>query len=122
MLSISVDFMKPIDEGAVCLFTLKNPSFPDYICITDSAVMCCDTHPKYPYMVVVGLYNGSVKVYNVQATCKYPAFKSDSTLNKHTGIVWEVIFSINFYKFTSWLLLIQYFSDCIQYAYALQLL
>lgn len=82
--------MKPLEEGAVCLFTLKNPSFPDYICMTDSAVMCVDTHPKYPYMVVVGLYDGSVRVYNVQATCKHPAFQSNNVLNKHRGIVWEV--------------------------------
>ena len=85
-----MDFMKPLDEGAVCLFTLKNPSFPEYICMTDSAVMCVDTHPKYPYMVVIGLYDGSVNVYNVQATCKQPAFRSNNVTNKHRGIVWEV--------------------------------
>lgn len=82
--------MKPLEEGAVCLFTLKNPSYPDYICMTDSGVMCVDTHPKYPYMVVIGLYDGSVQVYNVQATCKQPAFRSNNVTNKHRGIVWEV--------------------------------
>lgn len=30
-LSISVDFMKQLPEGLVCFFTIKNPSFPDYI-------------------------------------------------------------------------------------------
>lgn len=84
------DFLKPTPEGAVCMFTLKNPSFPDYICMTDSGVMCVDTHPKYPYMVVIGLYDGNVEVFNVQATCKSPAFKSNSVTNKHKGIVWEV--------------------------------
>ncbi|CAG9760660.1 unnamed protein product [Ceutorhynchus assimilis] len=84
------DFLKPTPEGAVCLFTLKNPSFPDYICLTDSGVMCSDTHPKYPYMVVIGLYDGSVQVYNVQTTCKTPAFRSDNVTNKHNGIVWEI--------------------------------
>lgn len=83
--------MKPIQEGAVCLFTLKNPSFPDYICLTDSGVMCADTHPKYPYMVVIGLYDGSVQVFNVHATCKEPAFRSNNVNNKHRGIVWEVL-------------------------------
>lgn len=82
--------MKPIEEGVVCLFTLKNPSFPDYICITESAVMCVDLHPKYPYMVVVGLYDGSVEVFNIHATCKHPSFRSNHVLNKHRGIVWEV--------------------------------
>ncbi|KAJ8933169.1 hypothetical protein NQ314_014176, partial [Rhamnusium bicolor] len=85
-----LDFMKPIAQGAVCLFTLKNPSYPDYICMTPSGVMCVDTHPKYPYMVVVGLYDGSILVYNVQATCKEPAYRSNNVTNKHRGIVWEV--------------------------------
>lgn len=84
------DFLKPTAEGAVCMFTLKNPSFPDYICMTESGVMCVDTHPRYPYMVVIGLYDGNVEVFNVQATCKSPAYKSNSVTNKHKGIVWEV--------------------------------
>ncbi|GJQ66498.1 hypothetical protein Trydic_g4490 [Trypoxylus dichotomus] len=85
-----LDFMKPSIEGAVCLFTIKNPSFPEHICMTDSGVMCVDVHPKYPYMVVVGQYDGNVVVFNVQATCKKPAFKSNAVVNKHTGIIWEV--------------------------------
>lgn len=85
-----LDFLKPTLEGAVCMFTLKNPSFPDYICITDSGVMCVDTHPKYPYMVVIGLYDGSVQVFNVENTCKTPAYKSNSVTNKHKGVVWDV--------------------------------
>lgn len=86
-----VDYMKPIYEGAVCLFTLKNPSFPDYICLTDSGVMCADTHPKYPYMVVIGLYDGSVQIFNVHASCKEPSYRSNNVINKHRGIVWEVL-------------------------------
>ncbi|VEN52191.1 unnamed protein product, partial [Callosobruchus maculatus] len=83
-----LEYMKPLETGAVCLFTLKNPSFPDYICMTDSGVMCADTHSKYPYMVVIGLYDGSVEVWNVHATCSKPAYRSNSVLNKHRGIVW----------------------------------
>ncbi|XP_028132775.1 dynein intermediate chain 2, ciliary [Diabrotica virgifera virgifera] len=85
-----LDYTKPIADGCLCLFTIKNPSFPDYICMTESAVMCVDIHAKYPYMVVIGLYDGSVQVFNVQATCKEPAYKSNSVTNKHRGIVWEV--------------------------------
>ncbi|CAH0550962.1 unnamed protein product [Brassicogethes aeneus] len=84
------DFVKPINNGAVCLFTIKNPSFPDYICITDSAVMCADIHPKYCYMVVIGQYDGAVLVFNVQQSCKDPIFKSNNVTNKHRGIVWEI--------------------------------
>lgn len=82
--------MKPMRQGIVCLFTIKNPSFPDYICITESAAMCADIHPKYPYMVVVGLYDGNILVYNIQNTCKEPAFRSNNVTQKHSGMVWEV--------------------------------
>lgn len=74
----------------MCLFTIKNPSYPEQICLTQSGVMCVDIHPRYPYMVVVGLYDGTVCVFNVQASCKKPAYQSDSVANKHSGIVWEV--------------------------------
>lgn len=87
--------MKPVPEGAVCLFTLKNPSYPDYICMTNSAVMCVDIHPKNPYMLVIGLYNGTVQVFNIQASCKIPAYTSNNVNDKHRGIVWEVKWAPN---------------------------
>ncbi|XP_045470031.1 dynein intermediate chain 2, ciliary [Harmonia axyridis] len=85
-----LDFVKPVKEGAVCVYTLKNPSFPDYICITHCACMCISSHPKFPYMLAVGLIDGSVFVYNIQQTCKEPVYTSNIVTNKHRGIVWEV--------------------------------
>ncbi|KAJ8983052.1 hypothetical protein NQ317_013257 [Molorchus minor] len=85
-----VDYTKPMSWGAVCLYTLKNPSFPDYICTTASSVMCVDIHPKYPYMILLGLYDGSIEIFNIQETCKEPAHRSNNVTDKHRGIVWEV--------------------------------
>lgn len=82
--------MKPIKEGLICAFTIKNASYPDYICTTASSAMCCDIHPKFPYMVVVGLHDGNMWIFNIQASCKEPAFKSNSVTQKHGGMVWEV--------------------------------
>nr|CAD7439327.1 unnamed protein product [Timema bartmani] len=76
-------------EGAVCLFTLKNPSFPEYICTTDSGVVCVDIHPKYPYLMVIGKYDGNVAVYDVHLPTRAPQYESNSVSNKHGGIVWE---------------------------------
>ncbi|CAG9860678.1 unnamed protein product [Phyllotreta striolata] len=113
-----LDYSKPVAGGALCLFTLKNPSFPDYVCMTDSAVMCVDTHKNYPYMVAIGLFDGSVRVYNVNYSCKEPVYKSNSVENKHRGIVWEVKWAedtpdgeLNFYsvgsdgKVNNWILM-----------------
>nr|CAD7404017.1 unnamed protein product [Timema cristinae] len=87
---VLVDFMKQHPEGAVCLFTLKNPSFPEYICTTDSGVVCVDIHPKYPYLMVIGKYDGNVAVYDVHLPTREPQYESNSVSNKHGGIVWEV--------------------------------
>lgn len=82
--------MKPIADGTVCFFSIKNPSFPEYIITTESGAMCIDLHTKFPYMVVIGLYNGNVEVYNIQASCTTPAYRSNPVLDKHTDIVWQV--------------------------------
>lgn len=82
--------MRQVTEGYLCLFTLKNPSYPEYINSTDSGVMCLDFHPQHPYLVVVGLYDGNVAVYNIQLPTKECQFQSNPVMNKHGGIVWEV--------------------------------
>lgn len=88
---VPVDFMKPVTEGAVCLFALKNPSFPEYIINTESSAMCVDLHPKWPFMLVIGLYNGIIEIYNIKGSCTVPAYRSNSVQNKHGDIVWQVI-------------------------------
>ncbi|KDR09636.1 Dynein intermediate chain 2, ciliary, partial [Zootermopsis nevadensis] len=89
------DFMKPQPEGAVCLFTLKNPSFPDYICTTETGVMCVDIHPVHPYLVCTGKYDGNVAVYDVHSPEKMPQYESNSVANKHCGVVWQVRWGID---------------------------
>ncbi|KAG8284801.1 cytoplasmic dynein with WD40 domain [Homalodisca vitripennis] len=104
----SFDFMRQVTEGYLCLFTLKNPSYPEYINSTDSGVMCLDFHPQHPYLVVVGLYDGTVAVYNIQLPTKERQFQSNSVTNKHGGIVWQVCWGedlqdgeMNFYSVSS---------------------
>ncbi|EAT36612.1 AAEL011310-PA [Aedes aegypti] len=86
----TLDFMKQGNEGAVCLFTIKNPSFPDYRITTESGAMCCDIHPKYPYLIAVGLYDGNVIVYNLQVGTKEPVYMSHGVNGKHSESVWEL--------------------------------
>lgn len=77
-------------EGYVCLFTLKNPSFPEYINYCDSGAMCLDIHSSRSNFIVVGRYDGSVAVYNAHLPIKEAQFESNSVTNKHGGIVWQV--------------------------------
>lgn len=83
----SYDFMKQ-GNGMILFYSLKNPSFPEYIYETDSGVMCLDVHPEHPYLVVVGFYDGSVGVFNIER--KEPVHRCTAKNGKHTDPVWQV--------------------------------
>ncbi|KAL5004410.1 hypothetical protein ScPMuIL_017866 [Solemya velum] len=84
----SYDFMKQ-GNGMLLFYTLKNPSFPEFIYETDSGVMCLDVHPEHPYLVSVGFYDGSVGVYNVEKR-DGPIHRCTAKNGKHTDPVWQV--------------------------------
>lgn len=58
--------------------------------MTDSGVMCCDIHPKYCFLLVIGLHNGNVAVYNLQVNVTDPIYDSTGIPGKHTDLVTEV--------------------------------
>ena len=76
--------------GIVSLFSLKNPSYPEYICIAPCQVMCVDIHPSHPHMILAGLVRGHVAVYNLQIKSQYPSHISTTLNGKHRDIVWQV--------------------------------
>ena len=47
------------------LFSLKNPSYPEYTCLAHCGVLSLDISTAYPHLVVAGLYDGNVAVYNL---------------------------------------------------------
>ena len=59
-------------RGLVCVFSLKNPAHPEYVCEAKSGVMCLDFHSNHPHMLVAGLYDGNVAVYNLQSSLTRP--------------------------------------------------
>ncbi|KAI9017369.1 WD40-repeat-containing domain protein [Gaertneriomyces semiglobifer] len=84
----SYDFSKQ-GPGMIAGFTLKNPSYPEFLYTTDAGVMCLDIHPQHPSMLAVGFYDGSVAVYSLQEKTDGPIFKS-SIQGKHADPVWQV--------------------------------
>ncbi|KAF6210680.1 hypothetical protein GE061_013787, partial [Apolygus lucorum] len=75
--------------GMVCVYTLKNPSFPEYKFRFKTGCQTVDIHEKEPYYLAVGLYNGFVAIVNIKNEGK--PFRLDSDLSKkHVGVVWEV--------------------------------
>ena len=83
-------------SGMILFYSLKNPSFPEYIYEADSGVMCLDVHPEHPYMVAVGYYDGSVGVYNVEKK-DGPVHRCTAKNGKHTDPVWQVRTNFNMY-------------------------
>ena len=92
----SYDFYKQQNIGYVCLYSLKNPSYPEWLCQTNSGVMCVDMHPRHPHMLVCGLHDGNVSVYNLHtmrqggANICQPTYFSSANNGKHSDVVWRV--------------------------------
>ncbi len=88
----SYEFQKNLTKGAICIFTLKNPSHPEYYFETPSDAMCLEFHPQYPALLAVGLYNGTVMVYDIRikGAKNNPIYQSTVRTKKHTDPVWEV--------------------------------
>ena len=85
----SFDFIKQM-SGLICCYSLKNPSHPEYTFTTDSGVMCLDFHPQHSSLLVVGLYDGSVLVYDIRNKVNRPIRQCDVKTGKHTDPVWQV--------------------------------
>jgi dynein intermediate chain 1 len=103
----SYDFMKQ-GTGVICCYSLKNTRFPEYVFNTDAGVCSLDWHPKHPAVLAVGLYDGTVLVYDVRAKMRKPIYQSTVRTNKHTDPVWEVRWntdessgSLNFFSISS---------------------
>ncbi|KPJ09592.1 Dynein intermediate chain 2, ciliary [Papilio machaon] len=87
----SLDFTKQQKEGCVCLYSIKNPAYPEYAVVTESPIICIDVYKETPYLICVGCYDGNVCVYNAQLSLESSyQYKSDSVRDKHSNIVWEV--------------------------------
>ncbi|RMC16513.1 hypothetical protein DUI87_06448 [Hirundo rustica rustica] len=77
------DFMKQ-GHGMLLLYTLKNPSFPEYSYSSESGVMCLDFHSDHPYLLAAGFYDGNVAIYNLKKASSQPSYKSSAKSGKHT--------------------------------------
>ena len=45
------NFYNQLCEGVVAVFSLKNPTYPEYCCWTRSPVSSVDLHPTHCHMV-----------------------------------------------------------------------
>eukprot|EP00474_Spongospora_subterranea_P010601 CRZ11059.1 hypothetical protein [Spongospora subterranea] len=86
----SYDFMAQQGGGLICCYTLKNTSNPEYTFTTTSGIMSIAFHPQHAALLAVGLYDGSVCVYDIRSKDNHPIYQSLDPKVKHTDPVWEV--------------------------------
>lgn len=85
----SYDFLRPT-SGLICIYSLKNPSHPEYMFTTDSGVLSLDFHPHLQHMLAVGCYNGTVLVFNTKGKINKPMYEADFETGKHNDPAWQV--------------------------------
>ena len=88
--STSDNFYRQSEPGYACIFSLKNPSHPEFTCQASSGVMCVDMSPQHPHMLVTGLHDGNVAVFNLQLNTSAPVYQSSPRNGKHRDVVWQV--------------------------------
>ena len=81
----SDDFENNTESGVVCVYSLKNPSHPEYQCWTSHGVISLDIHPRHSHMIAVGLKNGDVAVFNLQKPCTEPSHQVKFSLINPLG-------------------------------------
>jgi len=79
-----------LKKGLLCLFSIKNPTFPDYVYHLEKSAMCVDINPEEPNLIAVGFQDGSVGVFNVGLKTTKPMYYSPAVLKKHFDPVWQV--------------------------------
>ncbi|XP_075365056.1 dynein axonemal intermediate chain 4 isoform X1 [Mycteria americana] len=77
-------------KGLACCWSLKNPMWPERIFWCEHGVTALDFSMASPNLLAVGMYNGSVAIYNVQSCNAAALLDSSESSNKHTGPVWQL--------------------------------
>ena len=84
--------MQSRSKGLICVYSLKNPTYPEFICNSSCAILCIDINPSHSHMIAAGLIDGNVAVYNLQIKGQQPFYVSDARNGKHQNVVNQVTF------------------------------
>ncbi|KAM9379177.1 dynein axonemal intermediate chain 4 [Phaethornis superciliosus] len=77
-------------KGLACCWSLKNPRWPERVFQCKHGVTALDFSLASPNLLAVGMYNGSVAIYDVQSCKDTVLLDSSNSLNKHIGPVWQL--------------------------------
>ncbi|XP_044050038.1 dynein axonemal intermediate chain 4-like isoform X2 [Siniperca chuatsi] len=77
--------------GLICCWSLKNPTWPELYFHCHSCVTSLDFSANNPGQLAVGLYDGTIAIYNVQSRNNKACIANSSECSKkHLHPVWQV--------------------------------
>ncbi|KAK2569811.1 Dynein axonemal intermediate chain 4 [Acropora cervicornis] len=76
--------------GLACCWSLKNPEYPERYFHLISGVTALDFSAAHPNLLAVGMYDGTIAIYNVRNRNDMPALDSYESQGKHSSPVWQV--------------------------------
>lgn len=77
-------------DGLVAFWSLKNPEYPLWTFPTIPGVSAVDFSGKNPNILAVGLYDGTVAMFDVKTKNPEPSMVSTAATGKHSDPVWKV--------------------------------
>lgn len=77
-------------SGLACCWSLKNPEFPERMFHTEHGVTAVSFSNTNSNLLAVGLYNGSLVIYDMVTNSNEPALHNFQCPSKHTGPIGQV--------------------------------
>ncbi|XP_066480689.1 dynein axonemal intermediate chain 4 [Tiliqua scincoides] len=77
-------------KGFACCWSLKNPTWPERIYQCAHGVTALGFSVANPNLLAVGMFNGTIAVYNVQSHNPNSVLDSSESHDKHLGPVWQL--------------------------------
>ncbi|KFO85448.1 WD repeat-containing protein 78, partial [Buceros rhinoceros silvestris] len=77
-------------KGLACCWSLKNPRWPERIFPCEHGVTALDFSTSSPKLLAVGMYDGSVAIFDVRSRNTAAFLDSRDSSNNHTGPVWQL--------------------------------
>ena len=87
----SYNFYRQPRSGLICVFSLKNSSHPEYLLAAPAGVLSVAFHTLHPHLLVAGLADGNVALYNLVRNRHSPLLLSSPMTGKHSDLVWRVV-------------------------------
>lgn len=85
------DLSSSEDRSIVCFWTMKNPDHPERVLRFDVDVTSLSFSRKRPFLLAVGLANGSVSIFDVRSSNDRPMLSCDTgSPFKHSQAVWQI--------------------------------